>query len=165
MVIPYIYVPYVMYMNHFTITLYVLATLYLFDAIGVDRLTLVTETLLLVILQYFYGVARIITVDTCSDVQKCTDCQKMTPQRYVHCPLCDTCVPTNYTHYPVLGTCTDRVRYTKYACLVRMLAAVNILLTIIVAVFVRPWMALTLLLHLYVLKSMYLSTSGRKRNI
>jgi len=51
MVIPYIYVPYVMYMNHFTITLYVLATLYLFDAIGVDRLTLVTETLLLVIIQ------------------------------------------------------------------------------------------------------------------
>lgn len=152
-------------MNHITVTVYVLVTLYLFHTIGVDSLTLTTETLLLLILQYFYGVAHIITVDTCSDVQKCTDCLKMTPQRYIHCPLCGTCVPANYKHYHVLGTCTDSVRYTKYVFLVRIIVATNLLLTIIIAALVYPWITLTSMVHLYVLKSTYDSTSERKRNI
>ncbi len=152
-------------MIHISITAYLIATIYLLHAIGVDILTLTTETLLFCILQYVYGVAHITSVDTCPDVQKCSDCQKMTPQRYIHCTVCETCVPANYKHYRVLGTCTDRIRYAKYICLVRIICIMNSLLTIIVAVFVHPWMALTVPVHMYVLKSTYRSTSERKRNI
>lgn len=142
-------------MKHITITIYFALSIGILSYIGVDKITLATEALLFLLLQYFYATATIVAAKPSKVVQMCPDCELMTPQHYLHCQECKKCMPADTTHYDILGTCTDEMRYGKYIFMVRLIAYSKIVLYTVVATLMYPWMVVFVLPHVLILKSTY----------
>ena len=142
-------------MKHITITIYFALSVGILSYTGVDSLSVATEALLFLMLQYLYATASVMPVSSYKMVQMCPDCNRMTPPHYLHCQECKTCMPVDTDHYYILGTCTDKVRYNKYIFMVRLIAYSNIVLYTVAATLMYPWMVVFVSPHVFILKSTY----------
>lgn len=146
-------------LNHYTLSLYFISFIVFYSRMDVDRISIVTTSLLFLIFQYKYGMLRIKPVQGNHTYQRCVTCAKMTPQHYVHCIKCKTCVDGVYVHIDFIGFCTHRKNFIVYMYFAKGITFLNLLLCILLSI-VYPWTILTVVVHLYVLKSMYVYTYG-----
>jgi len=142
-------------LNHMSISFYFLSNIVLYTYLDVDRVSIVADGMLLLILQYTYGMIQLGPVKTHHAFQQCAFCDKLTPQHFIHCNKCNKCVDVTKVHWDVLGFCVERHKFMKYIYIVRGMTFVNILLCILLAVR-YPWSIVAAFVHLYVLKSTYL---------
>ena len=145
--------------THTIVSLYFITNIVLYAYVDVDKISIVTEVMLFFILQYTYGMMQINPPTVHHTFQKCSYCQKLTPQQYIHCKQCGVCVDVLKTHNDMVGFCVSKAAFRKYIYIVRGMTFLNIILCILLSV-KYPWTAFTIVLHLYVLKSTYLHGRG-----
>ena len=144
-------------MNYAYFMVYFVFHMLLLHRLTNDVLFGITEALLISIFVYMRFIMTIEATLPNHSVQNCARCQKMTPQHYVHCDKCGRCMPVERTHYDFVEACVDPSLFTRYIYLARIMVALNIVCCC-VYIMISPFAGIALVaVHIYVLKSTYIS--------
>jgi len=146
--------------SHIHYTVYMVLYDMILYLVGTDYISFMTEIIFFCIFQYIYYMCNVVAIPPRFHAfQKCNQCNKMTPQHFIHCDVCKECVGTSLSHRNIINKCVNAERYNQYLSVLRGIIILNIVLTCLSSVIFWPMLPL-IIVHAYMLKSTYDATNG-----
>lgn len=133
---------------HIRLSLYFCTYCVLFSS---DIYTTLCLSMLLILLQWFYGLSKIEKVHV-QPFQFCVSCKKMTPQHYLHCLQCKRCVPVEHVH-TIVG-CMSEFSKKRYTTLLYILYTYIMVILLLWSV-VIPYYMLLIVIHSFAIYSTF----------